>query len=320
MDLDIKDRKILYELSKNARLTNKGLGKKVGLHKDTVAYRIKQLTNREIISGHTIFYDFSKLGYRIYKLYFKFRGITAQELNQLAKDLKDDKLVGWLVLCNGKWDMVVGILTKSIEGFYQKKQEIEQKSNRFIEEMKVTTHIQASLYSRNYFVQKSKTKEVKIFTSEKLAKIDKKDLSILNILAKDSRMSVVDIAKKTKLTARVVAYRIKALEKAKIILQYRSSINLEKLGYIFVKSFIKLQNVTTQDHRRILQYCKSNPNIIHNVECLGDWDIEPEFEVSSIEDFYKIINEMRDLFSKNIKNIDSTIINREFKYQYVPSA
>ena len=250
-------------------------------------------------------------------MYFKFHGITTQQMNVLANEFKKDRTIGWIVICSGKWDMIIGVVTKNNEEFYNKKIEIEQKSNQFIEELKVTAHVQAFLYSRDYLVQKSEPIEIKIFSREENIKIDDKDWKILQLLGSNSRMSVVEIANKTNLTQRIVAYRIKELEKAKIILQYRTSINLEKIGHIFVKSFIKLQNMNSIDLRRILQYCKSHPNIVHNVECLGDWDIEPEFEVPTIEDFYIIINEMRDLFSKNIKNIDSTIINRELKYQYL---
>ena len=41
--LDLKDRKILYELDLNCRQSNSQIGKKVGLKRDVVAYRIKKL-------------------------------------------------------------------------------------------------------------------------------------------------------------------------------------------------------------------------------------------------------------------------------------
>jgi len=57
---------------------------------------------------------------------------------------------------------------------------------------------------------------------------------------------------------------------------------------------------------------------VHNVESLGEWELEPEFEVESIEQFYEIINEFRSRFAEHVEKIDSMIVSREYKYQYVP--
>jgi DNA-binding Lrp family transcriptional regulator len=41
-NLDLKDKKILYELDFNARQSNASIGKKVGLSKDIVNRRVKK--------------------------------------------------------------------------------------------------------------------------------------------------------------------------------------------------------------------------------------------------------------------------------------
>ena len=43
MTLDLKDRKILYELDRDSRRSFSQIGKNVGLKKDVIAYRIKKL-------------------------------------------------------------------------------------------------------------------------------------------------------------------------------------------------------------------------------------------------------------------------------------
>jgi DNA-binding Lrp family transcriptional regulator len=49
--LDVKDRKILYHLDLDSRQPFSQLGKKVGLSKDLVAYRVKKLHERGIIKN-----------------------------------------------------------------------------------------------------------------------------------------------------------------------------------------------------------------------------------------------------------------------------
>ena len=61
--LDLKDRKILYELDIDSRQSFSKLSKKVGLHKDVVAYRVKKLQEREIIKNFYTELNGYKLGY-----------------------------------------------------------------------------------------------------------------------------------------------------------------------------------------------------------------------------------------------------------------
>jgi len=50
-DLDLKDRKILYELDLNCRQSNTQIGKKVGLSRKVVEYRIKKMEEEGVIMG-----------------------------------------------------------------------------------------------------------------------------------------------------------------------------------------------------------------------------------------------------------------------------
>ena len=62
MGLNLKDKKILYELEKDARITNSLIARKVGLSKDAVGYRIKQLEEKGIIKGYRAIIDVNKNG------------------------------------------------------------------------------------------------------------------------------------------------------------------------------------------------------------------------------------------------------------------
>ena len=70
--LNLKDKKILYELEKNARVTISDIAKKVGLSKQLVSYKIKRLEEERIIEGYHAIIDTSKLGYTTYRVYFTF--------------------------------------------------------------------------------------------------------------------------------------------------------------------------------------------------------------------------------------------------------
>jgi len=61
--IDLKDRKILYELDLNCRQSNTQIGKTVGLKKDVVSYRIKRLQEQGIIKNFWTEINTFKFGY-----------------------------------------------------------------------------------------------------------------------------------------------------------------------------------------------------------------------------------------------------------------
>jgi len=61
--------------------------------------------------------------------------------------------------------------------------------------------------------------------------IDKKDIEIIKILEEDSRMSILELGRKVKLSHETVRYRINKLVKKGIIEKFTVSVNKNKLGF-----------------------------------------------------------------------------------------
>ena len=74
-----------------------------------------------------------------------------------------------------------------------------------------------------------------------------KDLQILALLDQNSRISISKLAKKLRLSKDGVNYRIKKLEKEKIITRYFADIDVSKLGLILNKATFQFQNVNQED-------------------------------------------------------------------------
>ena len=62
-EINIKDRKILFELSRNCRLPTTQLAKRVGLSQQGITYRINRLIKTGIISDFITEIDLRKIGY-----------------------------------------------------------------------------------------------------------------------------------------------------------------------------------------------------------------------------------------------------------------
>ena len=69
LKIDMKDRKILYQLDINARQSISEIAKKVRLNKNTVKYRIERLEREGLILNYYTIIDNSRLGYFSFRVY-----------------------------------------------------------------------------------------------------------------------------------------------------------------------------------------------------------------------------------------------------------
>ena len=117
MNLNIKDRRILAELDLNARATFQEIGKKARLSKETVIYRIKNLEKKEIIQRYTTLVNFAKLGYTGYAVFNRFQNLNEELKKEIIEYLKSITELYWIALIGGKFDIVFGIMAKSVFQF-----------------------------------------------------------------------------------------------------------------------------------------------------------------------------------------------------------
>ena len=74
--IDLRDRKILHELSKNCRQSSISIAKKIGLRREIVDYRIKKLIEKKIIFDFITEIDETKLGFNRYLIHIVFQHVT----------------------------------------------------------------------------------------------------------------------------------------------------------------------------------------------------------------------------------------------------
>lgn len=123
--------------------------------------------------------------------------------------------------------------------------------------------------------------------------LDVKNKKILAELDKNSRQSYQKIGKNIRLSTDAVFYRIKRLEKEKIIEQYQTLIDVGKLGYISFRIFFKLQNTTSPIEAAIIEFLKKQKMIVWMATVEGYWDVNTWIlckEISELEMFWKEFN------------------------------
>lgn len=317
--INLLDRKIIYELDLNARIPVTQLAKRLRQSRETVNYRINALIKRGIIRKFVTMIDSAKLGYSIYKMYFKFQNISKEKEQEAIKWLVNNKYIYWIASAKGKWDLNITIFAKNINHFDEIISEFISTYGQYILEQEFNTTLKVGIMSKDWIMpeQKKYSKIVHFGTEVYNTKIDQTDVEILRILANNARMSAIDIAKKIKSTQKIVIYRIKQLEQKRIILGYTTSLNLEALDMQFFKATISFNVLQDKTKMKIVEHCRKDPNIGFLIFCVGTWPLELELVVKNNTQFYEVMDKFREAIPE-IKGYDTIIFPKEYKFDWMP--
>lgn len=317
MTIDDTDKKILFELDRGARRSVKDIAKKLGLKRDTVAYRIKQLEKNEVINGYYTIIDYSKLGYVLARLYIKLQKTTPQLEEEAINHLMKEKSSLTIYQTEGTYDIAAGFLVKKIEDFKKVLLRFQEKYQKYVNHYETAIFYEFRHYFKNYLVE-PKLRNYGFFSIGKSdeVKLDDTDKKILWMIARDAKKSLLDMANELEMTSMAVRYRIKQMEKSKVILGYRALINLTKCSYEYYKLDLTLDEVTNL--KGLQEFCLQHPNVTYEDRAVSSSDFEVDLEMQSNDDFYKLINVLKTSFPGVIRTYRYYRARKIYKFEYFP--
>ena len=132
--------------------------------------------------------------------------------------------------------------------------------------------------------------------------MDKKDKKILLELILNSRISITQLAKKVGVSKEVALYRIKKLEKEKLILNFYTIINTEALGFTRYGFPIQLKGITNEKEKEFLDYLVKHPFVTYLGPIIGRWNIAFDVLAKDKEHLESIIKEITSKISKYLES------------------
>lgn len=323
LKLDLKDRKILYELDLNCRLSNSQIGKKVGLKRDVVGYRIKKLEDEGLIENYWTCIDTFRLGYNVFRIYINF-----QYLNPKIKQ----EIINHFVCYKNSWvvktekseiDFAAIIWVKDIFKFYQFWNETLDNFEEYFEKYAMSIYIQANVFEKSYLkfdgLQNRGDREIcQMVCGGKAVQIDELDYKLLNKLAEGARTPLVELAEMLSSSSQTISYRIKNLQKSGVIRAFRVNLNISKLNLQHFKVDIYLKEHKFK--KRIFQYLQKKPFTEYINFAIGWSDLEPEFVVKNLQELLDILEEIKKNFPNSIKKQSFFITDKLYKLRCMPES
>ncbi len=319
--LDLKDKKILYQLDLNARIPTTQLAKKVGLSQPSCHYRLNNLIKKGIIKFFLTNIDYGFFGYFPYRFFCRLQNLTEEKEQELINYLKNHEYVPFLASCTGRYDLMFCVMAKNMSELKKILNEIKNKYGEYFSEQQIATLITGEFYPRDYLLGKKKREifiKKEFGEQTKRPKLDEEDLIILKELANNSRITSVELSSKINLSLDAVRYRLKNLEKNKIINGYTIYFDNEILGQLRYKIMIQLRGNTEEKENRIITFAQIFPNVVYSVKTFGVWGLEIDIEVENVEKFTEILREIKNKNSDIIREYQTIQLTKVYKYTHLP--
>ncbi len=313
MKLDIKDYQIMLELNKNCRQPVSNIAKKLMLSKDSVIYRIDRLEKQGYIQGYDCYVNSGKLGYTITRINLKLQNVTPEIEDNMILFIKNYPKINFLASVEGNIDFIICLLWKSprdLDLFWTKLHELFGKYIQFTE---VGIYSKILHYPRTYFVNELNKDKILFGSVDVPEFVDELDLKLISLLQKNSRLSIVMLAKELSMSTKTISNRLKDLERREIITGYCAVFDTNKLGYLYYKIYLDLYNTTDELIRKLDMFITAHPNIIYRDYVIGGHSCEIEIQVKDAPELHSILNQLKKEFSSIIRDHEVLQYYKEHK-------
>ena len=318
--IDLQDKKLIYYLSMDARLSHSQLSRKIGLSKNAVKYRIERLKRLGVIHHFASIVNLGSIKITTFTLLLKFNE-DIYDKPEIIEFFKEHPFADWVVTLSGHWDIFVEMASKNIKHMHDLVKEMISKFGDKLNTYKLflsndTLRVE-HLVEDFYNDLKLESLPLKERTPHK-HKIDFTDMKILQILNEDSSLHYLEIARRLNLTIDIVRYRMKNLLDKFIIIKFFAEINLKKLGYTEYLFFIKLRNVSSEKFSKIRKSIQTNPNISYAFFDVNNYSIVFNCNFNGVEDVDTLSRKLQREFNDIIETHEYLLVKEQILFNLFP--
>jgi len=308
--MDELDRKILYEISENARESHNLLAKKIRCSREVFDYRIKKLKEEGVIIGTQARINLSNFIYGGYIILIQSSGLTLEAEKKIINKLSINSKTQYIGKISGEYDIIIGFTIKNMVELSEYLNFINASFGVHKSKITLLTMIKElkdsfkSLFSKN----QENNEIVSIPEIKNRTQIDSVDKEIILSLGKDSEIPSWEIADKVNISEVAIRKRIEQLKEKKIILNFRTMIDLTKLDYQNYFLCIKSNPKTERIEEDFADFLKLNNNVSYSTKTIGEYSYVITLLVKNNSELKEFIYSLKNKFSDMILEIHTSNI------------
>jgi len=246
--------------------------------------------------------------------------VSSDIKEKIIQHFVDYKNVWAVLTLKGEIDLDVIIWVKDIYEFYKFWDNILDKFEDYFSKHIISIYIEAFNYKKSYLLpEKNEEKDRLLYRTTcggTPINIDQTDYSILNEIAINARMPLIELAEKLGCSSQSVNYRLKNLIKNGVINAFRVNVDLSKMGLQHYKLEIYLK-----DHKKrkaIWGYVKQKPYCDTLNVAVGWCDLEFEIVIEDVNKLGQVMDDLYTKFPDSIKKQTFWIAEKYYKERWLP--
>ncbi len=308
-----KDKALLAHLDENSRYTNTQLAKKTGVSVSNVTYKISRMLKEEIVKEFYILLNPFSFKKRYDRLVIQFRSDWNRE--EVREYCQKNSNIGWFIFLDGTWNFGCQIWSDTIEETKEILDEFLSRFSKYINQYVISSLISIEKFEHNFLFEEFQSKYTAMRKVPE-AKLDELDKRIINLMFRNARMKLLEVAKKLSVDYKIISYRLKRLEKENVIIGYKTQFNRFNLGYDYYKIRITYASHLKQDIRGIKEFLRRDKRILFITEALGWADLEFEIFCKNQEEYRKFQENFKRKFATKLREYE-TLIPLEFGWNHI---
>jgi len=309
-----KIKKLIFEVTRNSRITTKELGKKIGSSQQSASYLKNVLKNEGLIGQNNTIIDSVKLGFINVLVGFDYLKTEASLKKEVIKELMENENIVGIEEGKEGVDILVEYSAKNLSAFNKVHSEIVYKFYQRLKNIFVYPIIVNHEYFKSYLVRKFDDLDIILYGDRILRELSEIELKVLNRLINKSDESMVNIAEDLKIPVKKAIRVKKSLESKNIIKGYSVLLDNSKLEINRQTIFLRFSSERIREIGEFMDYSKNNRNIVQFIKLIG------EFQVAIIVESLKPIESIKEIRAEfSIDNYKIMKSERIHKKKYIPN-
>jgi DNA-binding Lrp family transcriptional regulator len=318
MKLSDKSIRVLAAIQYQAQTPVSEIARQTGLREHTVRYCINSLLEQKIIRPWVVI-DTYRMGYKEYGLFFRRSdsspSIKSAFLDFIVKcpgmggisEYAGDYHYMLLYYCRRarEFEKFLDFIGSQCQGYFE--------SKALVERIEWTT-----LRSKYLSEYKSKVEGLGAKSAVDCVRIDELDHQILYFLGQAPLVTRPQIAKELGQPLSNIDYRIRRLQKNKVIVGFGYWIEAHKLGCQLFRIMVVSKISTPEFRREFQRFAFAHPNITGFTRCIGAWDFDMRGETPSTRELGRLTDQIRTRFGNYITDIKVIHLIQNYKICLYP--
>lgn len=309
MKLSIPERRILYTVLMNARLSVQEIARHLGCSAPVVQHAVRKFRDAGLISRRVMI-DIFRLGFASHDVYLTLSSEGQRKKTEIAQFLASSSCTTMVLEVGGEYDFFVRTVTRTSAELASFNHDLSTRFGSLFLKKDVAVTVRHSVFGEKMLVMDPALYaecfyDVGPSLNKAPVELDVLDHRLLYALAGPEHSTSRALAQSLGTAPSTVDYRMRRLESAGVICGDMHEIRGSMIGLSNYIVLVGMKGVAETHYQQFLAFAKSHPNITHLTFEVGHWDYMVGVAVEEQRDLNVIIDVIRGALGDSVASIKS---------------